>query len=54
MKKITLELTKPEALHILHLIHKNSEDGEYYGNERQYWERSLRILAKFPPKEERG
>jgi len=46
MKEKTIKLTIPEIDHIFNLIKGNEEEGCYYGNRNQYWDRSKRIKQK--------
>ena len=42
----TVKLTTSEIDHIFNLIKNNEEEGCYYGNREQYWNRSQRIKEK--------
>lgn len=44
--KYWIELTKPEAEHLLTLINRNEAEGTYYSPEDQYWNRSNRLKKK--------
>lgn len=46
METRTIKLTIPEIDHIFNLIKDNEEEGCYYGNREQYWNRSSRIKEK--------
>ena len=41
-----IELTMPEASHLLTLLNERIEDGSYYGNKKQYYARSECIYKK--------
>lgn len=43
---VEVQLTKAELNYILSLIYTNEEDGWYYGNFKQFWERSLKLKQK--------
>ena len=45
--KVKLDLTIPEANHLLRLLASNEEDGSYTAPKDQYWARANRILKKF-------
>lgn len=50
-------LTDAERHHLLRLLRDNMEEGSYYGNHCQYWDRTVRLIAKLdteqPPSPER-
>jgi hypothetical protein len=46
MKLETITLTDSEIAHILTLINQNEEEGWYFGNKSQYWNRSEKIKDK--------
>jgi hypothetical protein len=41
-----INLTDGEIDHIIKLIYDNELDGDYYGNRKQYWERSFLLKQK--------
>jgi len=47
MKLETITLTDIEIAHILTLINQNEDEGWYFGNKLQYWNRSKTIKDKF-------
>lgn len=40
------QLTTVEIYHLLTLLKKNKEDGDYFGNKEQYWIRTDNIIRK--------
>ncbi len=46
MRMTAIKLTKAELDHIMHLIEMNEREGEYYGDPKQYWKRSLTLKQK--------
>lgn len=51
-RTVTLTLTRPEATHLLYLLHDNEREGWYYGNKAQWQARHTRIAAKLAATEE--
>lgn len=43
---MSAKLTVPEWRHLLALLNDAEEQGAYYGNKEQYWDRHDRIMQK--------
>jgi hypothetical protein len=43
-KRLTIQLTQPEANHLLGLLFRNKDDGVYSGPRDQHWARHKRLV----------